>query len=77
MNYTFCALVMLVGAAVFLGVYFFVDRCLTMHRVKINQAEWDAYSAGMNFDQRFEVYNEWCKESKMRHGWPHYYFPRI
>ena len=73
----FCAIGMLISAVAFLKIYFEIDRRVTSNRLMINQMEWDAYSKGMDFNQKLEVYNEWCRESKIRHGWPHYYFPRM
>ena len=72
-----CALGMLVVSAVFLSIYFLIDRWLTQRRLRINQAEWDAFSAGMDESQKLEVFNDWCRESMIRQGWPHYYFPRM
>ena len=58
-------------------VYCLIDRYLTRRRCRINQAEWDAFSAEMSESQKLEVFNDWCRESKIRHGWRHYYFPRM
>ena len=58
-------------------VYCLIDRCLTLHRLRVNQAEWDAFSSGMSESEKLEAYNNWCRESRIRHGWRHYYFPRV
>ena len=72
MYYLLCTL-----ASLIVVVYFVVDRIITTRRLKINQVEWDAFSAGMSESQKLEVFNDWCRESKIRHGWRHYYFPRM
>ena len=71
------ALAMAGSEFLFLFVYFLIDYIITWHRLKINQNDWDEYSANMDFDRKMDAYLPWCTEQKMKNGWDFYYFPRM
>lgn len=72
------AMLVITGADfLFLGVYFLIDHIITGQRLKINQKDWDEYSANMDFDRKFDAYLPWCREQKIKNGWHNYYFPRF
>jgi len=71
------ALIMLLIATIFLLVYFIVDRVITTSRLRDNQKAWDEYSEGMTLNEKFNVYNEWCRRRKIEKHWEYFYFPRM
>ena len=64
-------------AGLFLTIHFVSDRIITSKRLKDNQKAWDEYSKGMTFNEKLNVYNDWCKKRKLEKGWKYFYFPRI
>ena len=71
--------VMIIGliGTTFLWVHFIVDRIITTIRLRDNQKAWDEYSEGMTLNEKFNVYNEWCRRRKIEKHWEYFYFPRM
>ena len=71
--------VMIIGliGTTFLWVHFIVDRIITTIRLRDNQKAWDEYSEGMTLNEKFNVYDEWCRRRKIEKHWKFFYFPRM
>ena len=54
-----------------------IDRKITRKRLEENQRLWDEYSKGMTYEEKCEVYFEWCTLRKIESGWSYFYFPRL
>ena len=64
-------------AALFLTVYFIVDRIIDNKRLKETQTAWDEYSKNMSKREKDACFIEWCVERKIENGWKFYCFPRM
>lgn len=69
------ALIYLALGMLFLVVWLIADRTITLHRLKINQREWDEYSKGMTRKEKDEVFLDWLHDNKLKHGWRFLYIP--
>lgn len=56
---------------------YWIDRIVTRKRVAENQRAWNEYSKGMTYEEKCEIYFEWCTLRKIENGWSYYYFPSI
>lgn len=69
--------VMIAIASMILLGYLIADRIYTWKKLEENQIAWDEFSKDMAFDEKLDVYLEWCEERKAKTGNSYYYFPRI
>lgn len=70
-------LVMFFIAAIFLIIFFAVDRYLTNKRIKINQLAWDEFSKGMTDREKMNCFMDFLYRQQEKYGWSCLYIPWI
>lgn len=65
------------GIGLIFTILLIVDHFVDAHNLKISQREWDDYTSQMTLEEKMLIYLDWTLENKIKHGWSHYYYPRL
>lgn len=68
---------MIVVALLYILVWSAWDRHITQTRLEQNQKAWDEYSKGMTDSEKWDCYELFCREQKVKNHWQFYYFPKM
>ena len=71
------AFIYMISGFLFVVIYLAIDNIITRKKIERNQILWDEYSKYMSEKEKSDVYLDWVKQNKYKHGDKFYYFPKM